>query len=130
MKVGQYIRTLAEFVTGEINLSEFRQRVEERLFELRQEVKMTKEKKLLSSVELYLHEAEEGQRTNFEVYAHVQSILDDIILPALTGKDKTKHLPPVLPKTPYLLSKTFDVEPKPSNKEQTETRDLPLVAAK
>ncbi len=131
MEAGQYIRTLAEFVAGEIELPKFKQFVEERLFELRQDSEMTNdEKRFLSSIELYLHEAEERLRDRSEVYAHIQSILDNVILPTLTSKGETKSLPPVVPKTPYLLSKTFDVEPKPSNKEQTETRDLPLVAAK
>ena len=79
MKAGEYIRTLAEFVSGEIELPEFRQLVEERLFELRQNPEMTNEKRLLSSVELCLHEAGEAQRSASEVYAHVQSLLNTIL---------------------------------------------------
>ena len=91
MKTEQYIRMLAKFVTGETDFSEFAQHVEERLFELRQTPEMTEEKKLLSGVELYLHEAEEGQRTRFEVYAYVQSIVDDIIVPSSTSASRASN---------------------------------------
>ena len=90
METGQYIRILAEFVTGEISFSEFKQFIEERIFDLCQKPEMTEEKRALSSIELYLHEAAEGLRDESEVYALVQSILDNIILPRLTSKGKTK----------------------------------------
>lgn len=131
METGQYIRRLAEFVTGKIELAEFKQFVEERLFELRQSPEMTAEKRALSGIELYLHEAEEGIREISEVYAHVQSILDKIIVPVLTSGAVTVFFasaPP--PKIPYLLSKTFDIDCKSSDKQQTITTDLPLVASK
>jgi hypothetical protein len=120
METGQYIKILAEFVTGEINFSEFKQAIEERLFELRQEPEMTNEKKLLSSVELRLHEAEEGLRPEFEVYAHVQSILDNIILHFLTTSEGiTQREASVFPKIPYSpLSKTFDIDPERSETEE------------
>ena len=86
MKTGQYIRTLAEFITGEIELSEFKQFVEERLLELRQDPETTDEKKSLSSIELYLHEDEEGLRDKSEVYAQAQFILDNIIMGRMTSK--------------------------------------------
>jgi hypothetical protein len=79
MKTGQYVRVLAEFVTGQTTFQEFKQIVDERLVELRAVPQMTEEKKNLSEIELYLHEMEEGERTKFDVYAHVQSLLDRII---------------------------------------------------
>jgi len=91
MEAGQYIRTLAEFVTGEIELPEFKQLVEERLFELRQNPEMADEKRFLSSIELYLHEAEEGLRDKNEVYAHVQFILDNVLLARLTSVGETTY---------------------------------------
>jgi uncharacterized membrane-anchored protein len=128
MKAGQYIRTLAEFVTGEIELLKFRQLVEDRIFELNQKPEMTEEKRVLSSVELHLHEVEEGLRDENEVYAHVQSILDTIILQRLTSKDVNipAALPLAVPKTRYLLSKTFDVDIKHSD---TEQKELPMLAS-
>ena len=130
MKTGQYIRMLAEFVTGESDFSEFAQHVEERLFELRQTPEITEEKKLLSGVELYLHEAEEGQRSRFEVYTYVQSIVDDIIVLFSTSEDKTESLQPVVPHVPYLVSTIFDGNLEPSGKGCTVTKNLPLVASR
>lgn len=78
METGQYRRVLERFIAGEIELSKFGQLVEDWLFELRQNPEMTEEKELLSSIELYLHEAEEGQRSESEVYAHVRCILGAI----------------------------------------------------
>jgi hypothetical protein len=128
MKAGQYIKALAEFVTGDIELSEFKQLVEERLFELRQEPEMTEEKKVLSSIELYLHESEEGQRSISEVYAHAQSILDGVILHSSTSIGMTERLAPVFPQIPFLITKNFDIDLIEEN--QTVIKDLRLVASK
>lgn len=125
MKPGQYIRILAEFVTGEIELLKFKQLVEERLFELRQKPEMTDEKRFLSSIELYLHEAEEGLRDESEVYACVQSILDTVILARLTSVGETEYFSPAPSKLPYLLSKTFDLD-----KQKTITEDLSLASSR
>ena len=110
MKTGQYIRILAEFVTGEISFSEFKQLIEERIFDLCQKPEITDEKRALSSIELYLHEAAEGLRDESEVYAHVQFTLDSIILSKLTSP--WEYFSPSSPKLTYLLSKTFDVDPE------------------
>jgi hypothetical protein len=138
MVVGQYIRTLAEFVTGEINLPKLRQFVEERLFELRQNPEMTDEKRILASVELYLHEAAERLRSESDVYAHVQSVLDNIILarptsdniilarPASVGE--VVYFSPTPPRLPYLISRTFDLYPP--TKQPTITKELSLTASK
>jgi len=121
MEGGQYIRTLAEFVTGDINVSAFRQFVDDRLFELRQNSEMTDEKRTLSSIELYLHEAEEGLRDKSEVYACAQSILDTIVLQTLKSEDINRLADlPVVTKMPYFLSKTLDVDIKQSDTEQKE----------
>ena len=122
MESGQYIRTLAEFVTGEIELPKFRQIVEDRLFGLLKKPEMTDEKRFLSSIELYLHEAEEKLRDESEVYAHVQFILDDIILARLTSIPA--YFSPSSPKLPYLLSKISQ------NKQKTIIKDLSLTASK
>lgn len=124
MKDGQYIRRLAEFITGEIGLPEFKKLVEERLFELRQNPEMMDEKSDLSSIELYLHEAEEGLRNESEVYAQAQFILDNIILKRMTSKPT--YLAPSPPKSTYLLSRTF----KSPTKQETTTKDLSLAISK
>lgn len=124
MESGQYIRTLAEFIIGEIEQPKFRELVEERLFELQQDPEMTDEKRFLSSIELYLHEAEEGLRDKSEVYAQAQFILDNILLERMMSKPA--YFSPSLPKLTYLLSRTFE----PSKKQKTRIKDLPLVIIK
>ncbi len=124
MKAGQYIRTLAEFVSGEIKLPEFRQLVEDRLFKLLQKPEMTDEKRALSSIELYLHEAEEGLRDEAEVYAIVQFTLDDILLTRLSIKG-ARYFSPIPPNLPYVRSTAFDLE-SPHEKE-TKNEDLSLA---
>ena len=128
MKAGQYIEELAKFVTGDIGLSEFKQLVEERLFELRQEPDVTQEKKVLSGIELYLHESEEGQRSISEAYARAQSILDGVILRSSASQGVTARSAPVFPAIPYLVTKSFDIDLIEEN--QTITEDLRLVASK
>lgn len=120
MKTGQYIRTLAEFVTGDIELSEFERLVEERLFELRQNPEMTEEKRVLSSIELLLHEAEERLRDESEVYVHAQFILDNIILERLTSTVGYFSSNPT--KLPYFLSNLASPD-----KKKTKNEDLSLV---
>ena len=128
MEAGQYIRTLAEFANGEIELPEFAQLVEDRLFELLQNPEMTEEKRVLSSIELYLHEVEEGQRDPVEVYALVQFILDDILLASWTSRGGSAYFSPIAPNLPYSLSRKFGInrkrEPSPI------TEDLFPVVAK
>ena len=123
MKAGQYIRTLAEFVTGEIELPRFRQLVEDRIFELLQKPEMTDEKRILSTIELYLHEAEEGMRDEDEVYAKAQFILDDIILNRMPSDPNFVSSTP--PNLPYRLSKNFNIYP--GNTPKPITKDLTLV---
>ena len=102
MEKGQYIRTLAEFITGDIELIEFKQLIEDRLIELRQEPEMTDEKGFLSTIELYLHEAEEGLRDQAELYVVVQFILDNILLTRFKYFSRTSS------KLPYVRSTTSD----------------------
>ena len=70
------IALLESFVSGRIDISEFKQQINDRLFELRQKPAMSQEKKLLSKIQLYLHEADEGIREVREVYLVCQSALD------------------------------------------------------
>src|SRR4030042_6728773 len=125
MEAGLYIRTLAEFVTGEINLPKLRQFVEERLFELRQNPEVTDEKIILASVELYLHEAAERLRDESDVYAHVQSVLDNIILARPTSVAETVYFSPTPPLLPCRISRTFDLDPP--TKQPTIPKELSLT---
>lgn len=125
METGQYIRTLAEFVAGDVELSEFERLVEDRLFELRQNPEMTEEKRVLSSIELLLHEVEERLRDESEVYAIVQFTLDNIIRTRLTSEDKTEYFSPTPSKSPYFLSNLASPD-----KKKTKNEDLSLAISR
>jgi hypothetical protein len=112
----RYVRIVAGFVSGDMSLPEFSRFVEERLFELRQQPEMTDEKMALSSIELYMHEAEEGLRDKAEVYSHVRFILDDI-LAKLTS---TTYSSPALSELTYSFV----------DNKKTETRELSLATGK
>jgi len=129
MESGQYLRVLAEFVIGDMGLPSLKQFVEERLLELRQSPRMTKEKEILSATELYLHEAEEGLRDTSEVYFHIQSILDTVIIQKLTSEDINPSTALTLgpPNMPYFLSRTFDVDTKHAD---TQQKELPVPVSK
>jgi len=130
MKTGEYVRILAEFITGDVNVSQLRQDIEERLFKLRQKPEITVERELLSSVELYLHEFDEGYRSLSEVYGHVQSILDNIVLEPLPSKRETNYIKPTVTKSPYSISNSFDVEPGQPRHNPTITKDVELVPSR
>jgi hypothetical protein len=70
------IALLESFVSGRMDITEFKRQINDRLFELRQKPAMNEEKKLLSKVQLYLHEADEGSRDRSEVYQACQATLD------------------------------------------------------
>ena len=118
---------MAEFVTGEIELTKFKQLVEEHLFELRQNAEVTDEKRFLSAIELYLHESEEGLRDKGEIYAQVQNILDKIIVPSLTTKAVTIKSEFIVPGMRYFPSNTFDVDQDSPGNQRTETKNLSLI---
>lgn len=131
MEAGEYLRILAEFITGDINVSQLREYIEERLFELRRKPETTEERELLSSVELCLHEFDEGYRDLFEVYSHVQSILDNIALEPSPSKRETNYIKPTVSNAPYSISNSFeDIEPGPPSDNPTITKDLELVPSR
>jgi hypothetical protein len=76
MIANQTIALLESFVSGRTDISEFKRQIGDRLFELRQKPAMNEEKRLLSKIQLYLHEADEGSRDKFEVYKASQAALD------------------------------------------------------
>jgi len=76
MVEGATITLLESFASGRIDIVDFEQRVRDRLFELRQHSAMSEEKRLLSGIQLCLHEAQEGNRDLIEVYIVSQSALD------------------------------------------------------
>jgi len=83
MIANKTIVMLESFVSGRIDISEFQRQISDRLFELRQKPTMNEEKRLLSKVQLYLHEADEGSRDRSEVYQACQATLD-LARPSIT----------------------------------------------
>jgi hypothetical protein len=131
MKAGEYPRILAEFITGNVRVSQLSQHVEERLFELRRKPEITEERELLSSIELCLHEFDEGYRDLFEVYSHVQSIIDNITLEPSPSKRETDYIKPTVSNVPCSISNSFeDMEPGQPSDNPTITRDVELVPSR
>lgn len=91
MSSENYIRTLALFVSGDISISKFQKVVDTRLSELRRSPDMNSEKGILSTIDLYLHEIDEGFRDKGELYAFVQGTLDKMILAHMGSEGVTEH---------------------------------------
>ncbi len=68
---------LQEFVSGDINLEDLSEVIDERLFELRQKPEVSPEQERLSSLELYIHEISEGYRNLDELYEHAFSEVEN-----------------------------------------------------
>ena len=79
MKKFKIIDELNDFISGAIDVKALTAVVEERLFKLRQKPDLTPEQELLSSLELYIHEAGEGYRSWDELYEYVLSIIESDI---------------------------------------------------
>jgi hypothetical protein len=95
METSELIRLLASFTSGELGISKFQEAIDERLFDLRMSPSMSPEKELLSKMQLYLHEIDEGLRDEFEIYTLARSILDECL--TLLRKKETQHYPPTPP---------------------------------
>ncbi len=89
--LGEFITPFADFAFGRILISEFRKKIDEELFDLRQSPELTEEQKMLSGIQLYLHEIEEGFREEFEVYMLVRSILDQFIASTIVIEEPDKY---------------------------------------
>ena len=76
MVAAKTMELLVDFVTGRVGLDDFRQRLSDRLFELRRDPEMSEEKAILSRIQLRLHEVDEGARDDLEVYIAVMGVLD------------------------------------------------------
>jgi hypothetical protein len=70
------VKLLEALLSGRININEFRQGLSDELFQLRQDATLTEEKTLLSRIQLYLHEFDEGNRDIHEVYIAAQAALN------------------------------------------------------
>jgi hypothetical protein len=94
------IELLSRFTAGELSISEFHDTIDERLFELRISPPLSPEKELLSKIQLYLHEIDEGLRDKFEIYILALSILEQYLtLLPRRAETKSYSLTPLAPQT-------------------------------
>lgn len=76
MVVDKIVELLEALLSGRVGINEFEQRLSDELFQLRQDVTPSENKKLLARIQLYLHELDEGNRDIHEVYMAAQAALD------------------------------------------------------
>lgn len=94
------VRLLEAFLSGRIDIIKFEQGLSDELFQLRQDATPTEDKALLSRIQLYLHEFEEGNRDIHEVYVAAQATLNLVKPSSISLKPKTKiYSPPSQPGT-------------------------------
>jgi len=76
MDRGEIMSLLTGLLSGRVDIDEFQQQLGDVLFELRQDATPNEDKQLLSRIQLYLHEFDEGSRDIHEVYIAAQAALD------------------------------------------------------
>lgn len=100
MIIDSRVKLLEALLSGRIRINEFGQGLSDELFQLRQDATPTEDKKLLSRIQLYLHELEEGNRDIHEVYIAAQAALDLAKPSSISIEPKTKiFVPPSQPGT-------------------------------
>jgi hypothetical protein len=77
MAIEGYINTLSLFIAGNMSVSKLEKTVDDRLSELRRSPEMNPEKRILSTIGLYLHEMNEGFRDEAELYGFIRAALDE-----------------------------------------------------
>ena len=76
MDRGKIISLLTGLLSGHVDIGEFQHQLGDVLFELRQSATPNEDKRMLSRIQLYLHEFDEGNRDIHEVYIAAQAALD------------------------------------------------------
>lgn len=76
MEKGKIIEKLKDVLSGNMQIGDLSETIDERLFDLRQKPGLTPEQELLSNLELYIHEAKEGYRSWDELYEYMYSIIE------------------------------------------------------
>lgn len=100
MVVDNRVKLLEALLSGRTDIYEFSQGLSDELFQLRQDATPTEEKALLSRIQLYLHELEEGNRDIHEVYIAAQAALNLAKPSDISIRPKTKiFVPPSQPGT-------------------------------
>ena len=122
MVVNSRVKLLEALLSGFIDIHEFSQGLSDELFQLRQDPTPTEEKTLLSRIQLYLHELEEGSRDIHEVYIAAQAALN-LAKPSRTSiRPKTKIVVP--PSQPGITIVPTSSSPPP---DLSELPELQLV---
>jgi len=70
------IDVLENFISGRIKIDELADTIDGWLFEFRQKPDLVPEQRLLSNLELYLHEVAEGYRPWEELYEQIFAIIE------------------------------------------------------
>jgi len=76
MDQAKVVNVLKDFIAGRIQANELGDIIDDWLFELRQTPDLSDEQRLLSTLELYLHEVQEGYRSWDEVNELVLSVIE------------------------------------------------------
>jgi hypothetical protein len=71
----RYLIPLAEFISGRIDSDALQEFVSKRLFELLRSSKPSQERSVLYTIDLYIHEINEGFRDKADLYSFIQSAL-------------------------------------------------------
>jgi hypothetical protein len=90
MVIDNRVKLLEALLSGRMGIDEFRQGLSDELFQLRQDDTLTEEKTLLSRIQLYLHEFDEGNRDIHEVYIAAQVALNLAKPSRIPSQPKTK----------------------------------------
>jgi hypothetical protein len=61
-----------------MEIDKFRHQLGDILFDLRQDANLSEHKQLLTKIQLYIHEFDEGDRDRHEVYIAAQAAIDSI----------------------------------------------------
>lgn len=94
MVIDSRVNLLEALLSGQIGIEEFREGLSDELFQLRQDATLTEEKTLLSRIQLYLHEFDEGNRDIHEVYIAAQAALNLAKPSHISIKSKTQIVVP------------------------------------
>jgi hypothetical protein len=106
MKQSEIIEMLKDFLSGKMLRGELSEKIDNRLFDLRQKPNLTSEQELLSNLELYIHEVMEGYRSWDELYEYMVSIIEH---------NMSEH-----------FVKTITLNTSATSKFQTVTRAIPV----
>jgi hypothetical protein len=75
MNMTEHVDMMKAFLAGKLSMPELRNRIDDRLFELRRSPGKTEEEDLLAGVELLICEIEDGFRTSADLEEYIRSLV-------------------------------------------------------